>query len=184
VRHLVELHGGTLSAHSDGLGRGATFRVRIPYVPGDDMEEVDDDRAVHDARRLRDLRVLLVEDDVSTREAMRWTLESAGAVVRAVGSGSEALGVFESAGSDAPEVMVCDIGLPAMDGYELIQRAIALQIAKGTTPIPTCAVSAHARDVDRKRAIEVGFDLFVAKPVSPQGLLAAIDELAIVAARP
>jgi PAS domain S-box-containing protein len=183
-RHLVELHGGTLSAHSDGLGRGSTFRVRIPHVSGDELEEVDGgDRPVHDAARLRDLRVLLVEDDVSTREAMTWTLEGAGASVRAVGSGFEALRVFETGGSDAPEVMVCDIGLPAMDGYELIQRAIALQLAQGKTPIPACAVSAHARDVDRKRAIEVGFDLFVAKPVSPEGLLEAIDELAIVAAR-
>ena len=184
-RHLVELHGGTLSVHSDGLGLGSTFRVRIPHVQGDDGQ-LDDGSArqiAGDTARLCGLRVLLVEDDASTREAMKWTLEGAGAMVRAVRSGPEALEFFESAGDDAPEVMVCDIGLPAMDGYELIRRAIALQHARGTTPIPACAVSAHAREIDRKRAIEVGFDLFVAKPVSPERLLAAVDELAVVAGR-
>jgi PAS domain S-box-containing protein len=183
-RRLVELHGGTLEAESEGPGKGATFRARIPYVHGEGPELIEGgDRSAADSRLLRGLKVLLVEDDARTREAMQWTLEIAGAKVRPVGSGPEALHVFESGGLDAPDVMVCDIGLPGMDGYELMQRAITLQQTMGTMPIASCAVSAHARDVDRKRAIEVGFDIFVAKPVSPERLLAAVEELAVVSGR-
>ncbi|SEL18882.1 Response regulator receiver domain-containing protein [Stigmatella aurantiaca] len=109
---------------------------------------------------------------------MRWTLEREGARIREASSGAEALAALDE---ETPEVIVCDLGLPGMSGYERIGRTLERRQEQGQKAIPACAVSAHARDADRRRAIEAGFDLYVAKPVSAEGLIEAMEELAVLA---
>ena len=131
---------------------------------------------------LAGLTVMLVEDDQSMRDVMRWTLERAGAAVVTAGTGTEALSMLEASDREVvPDVMVCDLGLPGMNGYDLIEHVIARRRAHGQKAIPACAVSAHVRDVDRERAIDAGFDSFVAKPMSAQRPIEAVGELASVA---
>src|SRR5436190_2746163 len=125
-RHLVELHNGTVSGHSDGPGRGAVFTVRMPWVAArQEAERREGIAAAEDDRRavLAGLKVLLVEDDEKMRDIMRFTLEGAGAAVLGVASAPEALSLLEASDRSGapPDVMVCDLGLPGMDGYDLIQ---------------------------------------------------------------
>jgi PAS domain S-box-containing protein len=183
-RHLVELHGGTVEGRSDGPGRGATFIVRIPWIApdtaapgaGQDVLFVDASGAA-----LNGLKVLVVEDDLNLRDVMRWTLERAGAAVLTVGNATEALSVLDASDrSDAPDVMVCDLGLPGMNGYDLMERVVTQRRARGQKAIPACAVSAHVRDADRERAIDAGFDSYLAEPMSAQRLVEAVGELASV----
>ena len=187
-RHLVELHGGTVEAHSEGPGRGASFTVRIPFVDARQgaLAPQEGGLAGDSApRSLRGLSVLLVEDDPHTCEVISWILQRAGAEVRAATSGAEALALLEAdaaAGetTGAPDVIVCDIGLPGMSGHELIERIAERRDARGERGIPACAVSAHAREVDRRRAIEAGFELYLAKPLTAEALLGAVEELAAI----
>jgi len=186
-RHLVELHGGTIEGHSDGPGRGAVFIVRMPWMTPDAAEaagETGADGAIGAAgTALTGLKVLLVEDDENMRDIMRWTLEGAGATVVSAGSGTEALSVLDARDEVAtpPDVMICDLGLPGMSGYDLMERLGADRRARGARAIPACAVSAFARDEDRRRAIDAGFDSYIAKPMTAQRLIEAVEELAAVA---
>jgi PAS domain S-box-containing protein len=186
-RHLVALHGGTVEGHSEGAGHGAVFIVRIPWVAPDlesGGEAADAGSADGATTSLHGLKVLIVEDDPSMRDVMRWTLESVGAGVLTVGSGMEALSVLEAADSSdgGPDVMICDLGLPGMNGYDLIEQVIELRRMLDQKPIPACAVSAHVREVDRERAIDAGFDSYVPKPMTAHRLIEAVAELASVAA--
>jgi PAS domain S-box-containing protein len=179
---LAELHGGTIEAHSEGPGHGTLVRVRIPWVNAaavpDGKKASAPSSGDSPSQLLHGLKVLLIEDDVSTRDAMRWTLERQGAKIREAASGAEALSTLDN---ETPEVIVCDIGLPGMNGYELIGRVLECCQRQGRKAIPACAVSAHARDADRRRAIEAGFELYVAKPVSAEVLVEALEELALLA---
>jgi signal transduction histidine kinase/ActR/RegA family two-component response regulator len=186
-RYLVELHGGTIEGHSDGPGRGAVFTVRMPWIEpdADPRADVQDVLLPEGASlALRGLKVLLVEDDENMRDIMSWTLEGAGAVVIGAGSGPDALAALEKADRSgaAPDVMICDLGLPGMSGYELIGRIGEQRRADGGAAIPACAVTAFAREADLERAIEAGFDSYLAKPMTAQRLIEAVEELAIVAA--
>jgi PAS domain S-box-containing protein len=185
-RYLVELHGGTVEGSSEGPGLGAVFKVRIPWVAPDEDLGQDVIALGTDApapANLRGLKVLLVEDDENMRDIMRWTLESAGASVMPVSSGAEAIEVIEAGerAQDTPDVMVCDLGLPGINGYDLIEHISEGRRARGQRAIPACAVSAFAREVDRDRAIDAGFDSYVAKPMTAQRLIDAVEELAAVA---
>lgn len=184
-RSLVELHGGTIEAESEGLGRGAAFRVRLPWRSGAPASRTSAFDGHGAAAPLRGVRVLLVEDDEGNRDAMRWTLDRAGAQVVPVGSAAEALAVLDAREGDpsdaVTDVLVADIGLPGASGYELVELLIARARARGISPMPACAVSAHARDVDRRRAIDAGFDFHVAKPVTPERLVAAVQDLREIA---
>ena len=190
-RQLVELQGGTIEAHSEGPGRGAVFRVRLPWREPDlaSPKEGATAPATMSRSALRGVTVLLVEDDAATREAMLWALTRAGAAVVPVGSGAEALSVLDAVERgerqrDAPDVMVCDLGLPGMSGDELIRRVVERRRARGERLLPACAVSAHARDVDRQRAVQSGFDLYLAKPVAPERLIEAVADLRDVSRSP
>jgi hypothetical protein len=186
-RYLVELHGGTIEGHSDGPGHGAVFTVRMPWIE-------PDAKGHHDAQdvllpesgelALRGLKVLLVEDDENMRDIMSWTLEGAGAVVLRAGSGPEALAALDRADRSgaSPDVMICDLGLPGMSGYELIGLIGEQRRAGGGPAIPACAVTAFAREEDLERAIKAGFDSYLAKPMTAQRLIEAVEELAIVGA--
>lgn len=176
-RSLVELHGGTVNATSDGEGKGAVFTVRVPWVEAAATPSDTHTATCPSAPSLSGLSVLLIEDDVHTREVMQWTLEHTQAEVVAVGTGFEALARLKERHAMPPSVIVCDIGLPEMNGYELIEAINRARRAEGKKPIPACAVSAYARDEDRQRAIEAGFERYIAKPVSAEVLVATVNEL-------
>jgi PAS domain S-box-containing protein len=183
-RHLVELQGGTIEAHSAGPGRGATFRVRLPWVDPEPPVSSESLSRPHAARTqpLAGVTVLLVEDDERTLAGMRVALERAGARVSAQESALAALATFEALqASSTPLLLVADMVLPAMSGYELIARITTLQRARGLPPIPACAVSGHARDDDRERAIAAGFDMYLVKPVTPERLVEAVLDLTHIA---
>lgn len=173
TKQLVDLHGGTIAASSDGRGRGATFRVCIPWV--DVANGVDAKTRTQASGALAGLRVLLVEDDANTRSAMSWMLRDAGADVIAVGDAKAALASLD--GETPPAVIVCDLGLPEMTGYELIAKISENYRSRGHAAPPACAVSAHAREVDRERAIAAGFDMYLAKPIIPERLIEAVTDL-------
>jgi signal transduction histidine kinase/CheY-like chemotaxis protein len=173
AKRLTELHAGTIEAESEGLGSGATFRIRIPWISATAPAPSHSTAPV---RSLEGVRTLLVEDDRSTRLAMLASLENAGARVLAFSAAHDAL----SALADGAEVdvVISDLGLPRMSGHELIGH-IARHYERQSKPLPpSCAVSAHAREIDRQAAIEAGFDLHLTKPLSPESLVDAVADLA------
>ncbi|WP_437497427.1 hybrid sensor histidine kinase/response regulator [Sorangium sp. So ce1099] len=184
-RQLVELHGGTLSVDSPGEGLGAVFTVALPVgaavdraaAPAAAHARVGEAAAV--ARPLRGLRVLLVEDDPDTRDVMAYTLGEQGAEVTAVGSAQAALEVLSAAAAGGrPNVLVSDLGMPDLDGYELLRRLRALEGERGEPALPVALVTAYARTDDHARALAAGFAAHLAKPVEPDLLAAAIKQLA------
>lgn len=175
VRHLTELHGGTVSAQSDGEGHGSSFKVRIPLAVSAEAPHAAPKAGAVKSRNhlLSGLRVLLVEDEPDTRELLALTLEVSGATVQAVDSVQRALWEFPSFN---PHVLVSDIGLPVESGYDLIRqvRGLASELSK----IPAVALTAFASEKDRQQALEAGFQIHFAKPVNPQSLIEAIRNLA------
>ena len=174
VRHLVEAHGGKVSATSDGLGCGSEFTVEIPLLPPGEMagESLEKDAAVA-AVELSGVRILLVEDELDSREILRQMLTLTGAFVEAVGSVAEAMIAFDQA---RPDVLLSDIGMPIEDGYSLIRRIRALIPERGGK-VPAAAITAYATAEDRERALAAGFQLHLSKPIDPERLSAAIAAL-------
>jgi PAS domain S-box-containing protein len=173
-RHLVEMHGGTISARSDGLGKGASFTVCLPRArtSGDELRITSHPDGNGDG--LRGLRVLLVEDDPDGRELLGAMIADCGAVPLIAGSVPEAMELLSR--SD-PDLLVSDIGLPGQDGYELMRRVRAEGQGR-VRGIPAVAVTALARDEDRKRALDSGFQRHVSKPVDLHALRSALSDLA------
>ena len=175
VRHLVELHGGNVAALSAGEGRGATIVVSLPLTTRHEEQlPAPGSAAVVEATRpaeapcgLDGIRVLVVEDETDTREALSAIVSQAGAIVAAVGSAPEALSKLAAW---RPDVLVCDIGLPAEDGYALIRKVRALTVDQGGDT-PAVAVTAYAQASDRARALAAGFQAHLAKPCEPGELL-------------
>ena len=181
VRHLAELHGGSVAADSAGEGMGATFRVRLPIraVPAAvtrDAATEPTGRARMAPVRLDGIRALVVDDEPDARELFASILTAAGAVVMTAASASEALRVIR--GED-DLVLVSDIEMPGEDGYQLLGSALAEARPGGR--LVAIAVTAYARTVDRQRAVTAGFDAHLAKPVDPDDLVTTIASL--VAAR-
>ncbi|HEX5705840.1 MAG TPA: ATP-binding protein, partial [Pyrinomonadaceae bacterium] len=191
VRHLVELHGGTVAAESEGEGQGARFTVELPLA---ESREADfglrlDARNADEHEKsamqnmhseiLRDLRVLLVDDEEDARLLLVAVLEQRGAVVAAVASAAEAL---EALKEFRPDILVSDIGMPEEDGYSLLRKVRALDAEAGGR-VPAVAITAYAREEDRMRALLAGYQVHVAKPVNPAEFVAVVGGLAGVAAR-
>jgi CheY-like chemotaxis protein len=182
VRHLVELHGGLVRAESPGEGRGATFSFALPIarVTGDPGALAIEPRRSQSSERppescLTGLRVLVVDDEVDTRELIATVLLASGAIVDTAASAESALESLHRSG--APDVIVSDIGMPGNDGYELIRRVRALPTESGGRT-PAIALTAYARAEERVRALAAGFDEHVAKPVEPPELVRVIGSLA------
>jgi signal transduction histidine kinase/ActR/RegA family two-component response regulator len=179
VRNLVELHGGSVSAHSDGEGHGATFTIRLPAA-GAGPAAADPSPAGHavaaSGGRLDGLRVLLVDDDAAARELFGTVLEAAGATVTSVASAGDALEALRRAPHD---VMVSDIEMPDVDGYSLVRDALAIAGGRGER-LAAIAVTAYSRPEDEARSLAAGFDLHVRKPVDPRAFVAAV----LIACRP
>ncbi|MEP7247765.1 MAG: response regulator [Gammaproteobacteria bacterium] len=177
VRHVVELHGGTVRAASEGRGKGASFTVAIPLAT--DVEGVP--RGPLAGRMPGNygppggsgVRVLVVEDDMETRDILSAILERGGFSYRSAGRASEALLVLDDW---RPDVIVSDIGMPDMDGYEFI-RQLRMRPAEGGGQIPALALSAFARNEDRDLALRSGYQAHIAKPVDPADLVRAIADL-------
>ncbi len=178
VKHLVDLHGGRVHAESAGPGRGATFIVELPLAFLDDATPLDETRTSltfqAGSRTLDGVRVLLVEDEVDTREFVQRVLEESSAQVVSTGSATEALEVIEGA---QPDVLVSDIGMPGMDGYALLRAIRLRRAARHAPPIPALALTAFARTEDRQRAFDAGYAEHVAKPVDPVTLVTAVARL-------
>jgi CheY-like chemotaxis protein len=177
VRHLVELHGGTVTAESLGEGLGATFTITMPLaaIQTEDSAEPGSDQPEKAAttRPLEGLRVLVVEDESDARELLSLTLKFSGAQVVAVTSAREAL---ESLPIFKPDVLLSDIGLPVESGYDLIRKV--RQLPSEARNIPAVALTAFATEKDQQLAISAGFQMHLAKPVDPNFLIEAIERLA------
>jgi PAS domain S-box-containing protein len=182
VRDLVELHGGTVTADSPGVGLGATFTVDLPVRavrPAHEYPASDQPAGEHVTlpRRLEGVRVLVVDDEADARDLVATLLQQFGAEATAVGSVAEAMRELTSGWSTGgPTVLISDIGMPVEDGYDLIRRVRQLP-AEGAGQIPAIALTAFGRSVDHTRALESGFQVHMAKPVEPAELVAAIARL-------
>ncbi|HEX8748597.1 MAG TPA: PAS domain S-box protein [Pyrinomonadaceae bacterium] len=183
VRHLVELHGGTVRAESEGTGRGSTFTVTLPLISDyqrvvtEEVEHVlrrDDASPLECPERLDGLKILAVDDEADTRELLRVTLTKCGAEVTTAGSAQEALELFRSS---RPDLLVSDIGMPDEDGYELIRRIREMPEEEGGSA-PAVALTAYARAEDRLRSLRSGYQMHVAKPVELAELIAVVASLA------
>jgi signal transduction histidine kinase/CheY-like chemotaxis protein len=178
VKHLVELHGGTVAAQSAGDKQGATFIVKLPIRAIHD----DDDTAHPTARssaireipfELTGVRALVVDDDRDARELLGTVLGSAGAITILAGSASEALAIVAERSLD---VIISDIGMPERDGYQLMRAIRALPPERGGKT-PAVAVTAFARSEDRTRALMAGYQVHLAKPIEPHELVVTVASL-------
>ncbi len=180
VRHLVELHGGTVHARSEGEGKGSTFAIRLPIAgPSADTGDIAPVPAATVSRAsstglptLAGLSVLVVDDEADARDLIGVILRRRGAAVVAVASVAEALEAIDDL---RPDVIVSDISMPGSDGYQLIRE---IRAREGAADIPAVALTAYARSQDRERALAAGFQLHLAKPVEPDDLIVAVAELA------
>ena len=179
VRHLVDAHGGTVHAYSEGAGKGARMTVRLPVLavaPAEAAERPNSARpeGSPDALLLSGVGVLVVDDELDARELLTAVLSSYGAVVRSAPSVEEGLRLFHE---QVPDVLVSDIGLPTEDGYAFIRRVRALGADAGGN-VPAAALTAYASADDHQRALAAGFQVHVTKPIEPADLATMVASLA------
>ncbi len=172
VQHIVQMHGGSVQAHSAGRGHGATFTLKLPIPALTGTGEERHSTALPQVQ-LDDVRVLVVDDEAEARDVLRSALSVFGAQVHAVDSIDAAI---ETLRTWQPHVLVSDLGLAGEDGYALIRRVRSLEAA-GSGRIPAVALTALSRPEDRLRALAAGFQMHVAKPVAPQELALVIASL-------
>lgn len=180
ARHLTEMHGGTIRAESDGEGHGATFTVTLPVKAGKAAEEpvVEPRRtSVPPAERpdLSSIRVLVVDDDPDTLEYIEMALTMCGAEVVTAGSADDALERLDGGSFD---VLVSDVAMPNVDGYELIERVRAREASRNNGWLPAAALTAYTRAEDRERALASGFQAHIGKPVDLEDLTGIVARLA------
>ena len=183
VHQLVDLHGGSVSVHSDGEGKGATFTISLPFVgivssqketeaasavPSDEVVTLDG------LPSLKGLKVLAVDDEADTRELIREVLKGCGAEVILSRSAAEALEALEQ---HKPDILISDLGMPDEDGYSLITKIRALPSERGGH-IPAAALTAYARAEDRMRVLRSGFQFHLPKPVDSAELVTVVASLA------
>jgi signal transduction histidine kinase/DNA-binding response OmpR family regulator len=182
VKSIVELHGGTVTAHSDGAERGSSFVVRLPTAPlraeappsADPTEtNVAGPSSFECPPQLAGLRVLVVDDEQETRELLRYLLEQCEAVVALAPDAEAGLGLLRDREFD---VLVSDVGMPGVDGYAFIRSVRALPPA-ANAGIPAVALTAYARSEDRTAALRAGFDMHLTKPIEPSELVVVIATL-------
>jgi signal transduction histidine kinase len=175
VQHLVELHGGTVTAHSQGDRQGATFTVTLPLLklPLNRAENDLLSSRHGDPPGLHGLRVWIVDDSATGRRMLKHWLEMSGAQVTAMASASDALKAFDES---TPEVLLSDVGMPNMDGYTLIRQVRARGPERGGN-VPAIAISGYATPEDRERALAAGFQLHIAKPLKLDDVVRAIATL-------
>ena len=180
VKHLVEMHGGNVTADSPGEDQGSTFTVRLPLMIVHQSAAQTREHPLAERRNplqqladLEGVRVMAVDDDADALGLLKDVLEAAGASVCTASSAAEALDVIGAFNAD---VLVADIGMPEIDGFELIRRIRALDDPK-LRDIPAAALTAFARSEDRTKALQTGFEMHLAKPVDPGELVASVAML-------
>ena len=182
VRHLVELHGGTVRAESQGLGQGSTFTVELPRMDpdraaatsGEHRQVIPGDGSQFNQEvSLGGCRALVVDDEEDARELIATILTTAGANVQTASSVDEALRHLETS---RPDVLLADIGMPGADGYALI-REVRKREAQSGQHLPASAITAYASSHDRERALAAGFDRHVSKPISPAAIVEAVRSM-------
>jgi PAS domain S-box-containing protein len=197
VKHLVELHGGTIAVASAGEGRGATFTVTLPRRQVEFIETptpalthceapTDDSIPMDQELSLEDVSVFVVDDQEEARELLTEALSKYGAQVTAASSGGEALAFLSNPpGGRRPDVLILDIVMPDEDGYTALKKVRAMEAEQGAEAdrIPAIALTAYGRSEDRLRALQAGFQMHVAKPVQPAELAIIITSLTTRRAR-
>src|SRR5262245_3060868 len=197
VKHLVELHGGTITAASAGEGSGATFTVTLPRrqlefietpIPAVAPREAptEDSIPMDQGLSLEDVSVFVVDDQEEARELLIKALSKYGAHVTAASSGVEALAFLSNPpGGRRPDVLILDIAMPDEDGYTALKKVRAMEAEQGAAEdrIPAIALTAYGRSEDRLRALQAGFQMHVAKPVQPAELAVIITSLTTRRAR-
>jgi PAS domain S-box-containing protein len=180
ARRLIELHGGHITVRSDGEGRGATFTVSLPLsavrtAAAGSAKGVEGEAPgpAAKARDLRGVHVLVVDDHEDARDLIRTVLETCGAEVDTAGDVDEAMTAFNRR---VPSVLISDIGMPGQDGYDLIEQVRKLPADRGGS-VPAAALSAYARTEDRRRALNAGYSMHLAKPIEPAELIDVIASL-------
>jgi CheY-like chemotaxis protein len=171
VKQLVELHGGTVRAESEGKGRGATFVVWLPQVRAQQSQPPEPAQGVSDEIDFAGFRILFVDDDPDTRAVVARILRECSATVEVVSDADEALRQMPSF---RPHLMISDIGLPDKDGYQLVRE---LRQSDAFRSLPTIALTAYARTDDRTRVLASGYDAYLTKPVNPRELLGKVSSL-------
>jgi CheY-like chemotaxis protein len=181
VRHIVEMHGGTVHAASEGLGKGAIFTVALPIAsaravaPAESRGKAVDRRlAPENPASLAGMHVLFVDDDADARWLITLILAHGGAEVRTAVSVTEALAACDEW---RPDILISDIGMPGEDGYTLMKKLRARESERGGH-IPAIALTAYGRGEDRRHALSVGYEYHIPKPVEPEELLVAVASLA------
>jgi CheY-like chemotaxis protein len=182
TRHIVELHGAEITAHSGGAGLGSRFTIKFPLLPmtregGAPLRRhpiAGDALATGHSGRLDGIRVLVVDDEPSASEALGLLLDSCGAEARIAGSAAEALAVLEAW---QPDVLVSDIAMPGEDGYSLIRKTRLLAPGRGGLT-PAVALTAFAKIEDRVTILAAGFQMYLSKPANPNELIAVVGSLA------
>ena len=187
VKSIVELHGGEVSVSSSGEGKGATFSVMLPLITKAarrDEEFASAEALLEEpltyARDLVGLKLLVVDDEPDTCEMLSFLLEGCGAEVRTANSATDAL---EQLKTWSPNVLICDIGMPAVDGYELMRRIRSDEKLRNAH-IPAVALTALARIEDRVKALSAGYQMHVAKPIEPVELVSMIASVATLGNKP
>jgi CheY-like chemotaxis protein len=174
VRHLVELHGGSVYAASKGEGKGATFTVQLPTQDAPSIRVEDSMVGSQEFPTLIGLKILVVDDDLDNRELIAFVLEQQQAQVSVAGSAAEAFDVFSQLDID---ILISDIGMPDEDGYSLIRRIRMLQSSEKRR-VPAIALTAFAKEEDQQEATAAGFQRYLSKPVNPSDLIEVVASLA------
>jgi CheY-like chemotaxis protein len=182
TRHLVELQGGRIFVESDGPGKGVTFRIELPLRISKTLVRVEEREHPQTPRpglpiavpRLEGVRILAVDDDRDALSMDREILEATGATVTTADSAQNALAALQEV---TPDVLLADLGMPQMNGFDLIDR-VRRSERPGVREIPAAALTAYARSEDRTKALRRGFQLHLAKPIDPGELMAAMAALA------
>jgi CheY-like chemotaxis protein len=164
VRRLVEMHGGSVAAHSEGPGKGSEFEVRIPLLQRPETEAESRKRAEPTVRKSAAQRVLIVDDSADAADSLALMLRLRGHQVQVT---RDALSALEQAANDCPDVALLDLGMPQMDGYELARR---FRADASLRDVLLVAVTGWGQDEDRRRTKEAGFDYHLVKPVELEAL--------------
>jgi CheY-like chemotaxis protein len=178
ARQLVELHGGTITATSEGDGKGSELIVRLPLpalaIDAGDTDAGTDIESQQTEGALTGVKILLVEDEPDTRDAVQVFLAQQGANVIPADSARSAFDLYVAS---RPELIISDIAMPNEDGYSLIRRIRSDEKTKGQSPVPAMAMTALASEPDRQLARDAGFDAHMTKPIDPDRLIEATDKL-------
>jgi len=171
VKYIVDAHGGTITATSLGEGKGATFTLRLPLL--NDSAAAASQAPSKTKADLAGIKVLAVDDNEDARNLLHILLEMHGAQVKTVDSG---MAMLESIETFAPNILLCDIAMPDMDGYTLLKHIQALPSQQNHST-PSIALTAYAQEEERQKSLEIGFQRHITKPVDPETLVDAIVEL-------